>query len=151
VTKAEIVVETYAQWARYRSDLLRIEARCFGPNGDSDEDLEQLVKESLFLAVIRNGDQRAFGYCLVEKRWPETAYLAVVAIDPAYQDKGHLGKLIDAVETELRACAYTHFEINARIANGYADKIAKHYGDRVEVSYDHGSGIGPLRFFRIRL
>jgi ribosomal protein S18 acetylase RimI-like enzyme len=147
---SEIVVETYAPFARYRSDLLRVEARCFGPQGDNDAELEESVKEALFLAVVREGD-KAFGYCLVKRRWPETAYIAITAIDPAFQKKGHLARLIAAVEDELRLIGYTHIERNCRIANGYADKVAAHYGARAEVAYDHGSLIGPLRFFRIRL
>jgi ribosomal protein S18 acetylase RimI-like enzyme len=145
-----IEVQLYAPFARWRSDLLRIEARCFGSQGDNDKELEESVKTALFLAVIHEAD-RALGYCLVKRRWPEAAYIAITAIDPEFQKKGHLGTLILAVELELRKIGYTHIERNARIQNGYADKIAAHYGERIEISYDHGSLIGPLRFFRIRL
>lgn len=148
--KSDIAVDLYAPFARWRTALLRIESRCFGPNGDNDEELEESVKTSLFLAVVREGDE-AFGYCLVKRRWPETAYIAITAIDPAYQKKGHLKTLISSVEDELRTIGYTHIERNCRIENGYADKVEKHYGDRVDVRYDHGSRIGPLRFMRIRL
>lgn len=148
--KVEVDVTVYAPFARWRSELLRVEARCFGAQGDTDEELEESVKKALFLAVIHAGD-KAMGYCLVHRRWPEAAYVAITAIDPEFQKKGHLGKLIGAVEDELRRIGYTHIERNARVANGYADKIAAHYGDRVEIAYEHGSLIGALRFFRIRL
>lgn len=148
--KPTITVELYAPWARYRSDLLRIEARCFGPSGDNEKELEQNIKESLFLAVIKDTD-KAIGYCLVSRRWPETAYIGITAIDPDYQKKGHIKTLIPAVEDELRKIGYTHIERNARVSNGYADKLTAFYGERIEISYEHGSRIGTLRFFRIRL
>lgn len=144
-----IVVDLYAPFARWRTDLLRIEARCFGPMGDSDEKIEEQVKEALFLAVIREGDT-AFGYALMDRRWPESAYLSIVAVDPAYQGKGHLGTLLGAVEGELRAVGYTHLEVDARIST-LAPHLEKHYGERVEAQFEHGSNIGPLRFMRIRL
>lgn len=148
--KGGIEVDLYAPFARWRTDLLRIEARCFGPQGDNDGELEESIKGALFLAVIHE-DGAAFGYCLVNRKWPETAYIAITAIDPAHQKKGHLATLIGAVEAELITIGYSHIERNARVGAGYADKITKFYGDRVEVSYEHGSMIGPLRFFRIRL
>lgn len=148
--KADFVVELYAPFARWRTDLLRIETRCFADRGDSDEALEEAHKRALFVAIIREGDT-AFGYCLVSRKWPDTAYISYTAIEPQYQKKGHLGVLIAAVEEELRSIGYTHIERNARIANGYADKITAFYGDRIVTSYDHPSGLGPLRFFRIRL
>lgn len=145
-----IQVELYAPFARYRSDLLRVETRCFAHNGDTDEELEENVKEALFLAVIKDED-KAFGYCLMERRWPETAYMSIVAIEPDYQGKGHLARLVSGVEAELIRVGFTHIEINARIENGYAAKIAKAYAGRIEFQYDHGSRIGPLTFFRIVL
>jgi GNAT superfamily N-acetyltransferase len=146
----QVFVDLYAHFARWRGDLLRIEARCFGPRGDNEEELESGIKRSLFLAVIRKGDV-AMGYCLVSRRWPETAYINFTAIDPDYQDKGFLGKLISTVEDELVTIGYTHIERDCRIENGYADKVEKFYGDRIDVKYDHRSLLGPLRFFRIRL
>lgn len=148
--KADVAVELYAPFARWRSDLLRVETRCFGPNADSDADIEEFVKKALFLAVIRVGDT-AVGYCLMEGRWPESPYMSLVAIDPDQRGKGHLARLVGTVEDELRKIGFTHFEINARIENGYADKIKRHYGERIEIAYEHGSRIGPLRFMRIRL
>lgn len=148
--KPEIAVDLYAPFARWRTDLLRIEARCFGPWGDNDEGLEEGHKKALFVAIIREGDT-AFGYCLVSRRWPDTAYVSYTAIEPEYQNKGHLKTLIDAVETELRVIGYEYLERNARVENGYADKITKFYGSRVVCSYDHPSNLGMLRFFRIRL
>jgi ribosomal protein S18 acetylase RimI-like enzyme len=145
-----VEVELYALWARYRTDILRIEARCFGANGSDEGDLESGVKTALFLAVIRKGD-KAFGYCLVNRRWPDTAYINYTAIDPEYQDQGHLGTLIGAVEDELRLIGYPYMERNCRIENGYADKVQKHYGDRIVSMHDHQSLLGPLRFFRIAL
>jgi ribosomal protein S18 acetylase RimI-like enzyme len=151
-TKKEekIEVELYALWARYRTDILRTEARCFGPNGSDEGDLELEVKSALFLAVIRKGD-RAFGYCLVNRRWPDTAYINFTAIDPEFQDKGHLGTLISAVEDELRLIGYQYMERNCRIQNGYADKVQTHYAGRIVSTHDHQSLLGPLRFFRIAL
>src|SRR5687767_7366798 len=145
-----VAVELYALWARYRTDILRIEARCFGPNGSDEGDLESMVKTALFLAVIREGD-KCFGYCLVNRRWPDTAYINFTAIEPAYQNKGHLGTLISAVEDELRVIGYPFMERNCRIESGYADQVQKHYGDRIVSTHDHQSHLGPLRFFRIKL
>lgn len=146
----QIVVDLYAPFARWRADLLRIETRCFAHRGDNEEELESGIKKSLFLAIIRKGDV-ATGYCLVTRKWPETAYINYTAIDPDYQDQGYLGKLISAVEDELVKIGFTHIERDCRIENGYADKVEKFYSDRIDVKYDHASSLGPLRFFRIRL
>lgn len=148
--KLGVSVELYAPFSRYRTDLLRIDSRCFGPNGSTDEELEEVAKEALFIAVIKDED-KAFGYCLMERLWPESPYMSIVAIEPEYRGKGALAKLVSAVEDELRIIGFTHFEINARVSNGYADKIARAYGSRIEVSYEHGSKLGMLRFMRIKL
>lgn len=145
-----ITVDLYAPWARYRADLLRIDARCFGHRGSDEAAFETDVKEALLLAVIKEGDT-AFGYCLVNRKWPKTAYIDFTAIEPDYQNKGHLGTLIGAVEDELRKCSYEFIERNCRIELGYADQVEKHYADRTVAKYDHESALGPLRFFRIAL
>lgn len=145
----EIVVERYATFARWRTDLLRIENRCLGPHADSDDGLEDDIKKCMFLTIIRRGDS-AFGYVLTKQLWPETAYIAYVCIDPEFQHKGYLKAMMETVEDELRTIGYTHFEINARIAT-LAGKIGRAYGDRIEVRYEHGSAMGPMEFFRVAL
>ena len=145
-----ISVDLYASWARYRADLLRIDARCFGHRGSDEDGFEREVKDAMFVAVIREGD-RGFGYCLVKRQWPKTAEIACTGIEPDYQNKGHLATLIGAVEDELRHCRYEFIERHCRTAEGYADQVERHYGERVLVKYDHESAIDPLRFFRIRL
>ena len=147
--KADIAIELYAPFARWRTDLLRVEVRCFGARSDSDAQIEDDVKTAMFLAVIREGD-KAFGYTIVDRRWPEAAYISIVAIDPEYQGKGYLGKMLGAVEDELRKIGYAYFEIDARNAT-LASKIEKHYADRIKAQFEHGSNLGPMTFFRVLL
>lgn len=147
--KPTVEVDLYAPFARWRTDLLRISARCFGSLAHNDGEMEDEVKGSAFIAVIREGD-KAFGFVIVSQSWPETANLHYVAIDPDFQNKGHLKTLMEATIGELRVIGYKFFEIDAREST-LAPSIAKAYAADIVASHEHESRLGPMRFFRIKI
>jgi GNAT superfamily N-acetyltransferase len=147
--KPVVEVDLYAPFARWRTDLLRISARCFGSLAHNDGEMEDEVKGSLFVAVIRE-DQKAFGFVIVSQAWPETANLHFIAIDPDYQGKGYLPKLLGPVIEELRTIGFKFWEVDAREAT-LAPKIAKAFAEDIIASHPHESKLGPMRFFRVDL
>jgi GNAT superfamily N-acetyltransferase len=151
--KAGLTVELNPTWEAVRRDVLRIDRYGFGLNAASDEDNKNQWGKAFMNAVVRDADQggSVVGYTMVFEAWPDTAYIRYSAIAPEWRGKGVIGILMDVVEKELRAAGIPYLSRDARIENGYADKVEKHYGDRIVAKYDHASLLGPLRFFRIRL
>jgi ribosomal protein S18 acetylase RimI-like enzyme len=83
----------------------------------------------------------------------DTAYIYYTAIEPTHQGQGYVGQIMDQLIASLRQKGYRYIERDAVIANGYADKIEKRYGDAIVTQYDHNHfpEFGPERFFRIDL
>lgn len=151
----QFTVDLRPEWSKVMEDVGRVEQHSFEPLVASSAlgfDADRKKSEFLLCAVLRDEAGIVVGYCWVERRWPDTAYISRTAIEPKHRDSGGLGTLIEAVEAELREQGYAYIERDCRTPNGYADKVARHYGDRVVVSYEHASWTAaPLRFFRIRL
>ena len=82
---------------------------------------------------------------------PHTAYIMDTAIEQTHRGQHLVGKLMAALEAELKRKGYTHIERDAATDNRYAENIQKAYGERILFSEPHDSEYGPQVFFRIKL
>lgn len=144
---------TPQSWALVKNDILRIEKSCFEGKGYSEETFRKDFSETTTTVVLlRDSKGRVIGYTYtLPKGKPYTANVESTAIDPEFQRRGFVGKLIGRLEEELIKRGFKFIERDAAIGNGYADSIQRHYGDRILEWHDHPSDYGPQRFFRIRL
>lgn len=150
---AGITVEFNPTWESVRRDVLRIDRFGFGLHAANDSESKAQWEKAFLTAVLRDAADggKVIGYTMVVDSWPDTAHIQYSAIAPERRGKGLIGTLMKAVEDELRAIGIPYLSRDARIENGYADSVEKHYGERVIAKYDHASLLGPLRFFRITL
>jgi ribosomal protein S18 acetylase RimI-like enzyme len=124
-----------------------------------------LQEDQTCLELIQDGE-KIVGYCLAlpigridSKRASErneTAYIMNTEMDRVYQGHRIVEDVMDVMETELRKRGYKYIERDAITANGYAEKIKRHYGERIiSENGPHQSKIGAQTreqmFFRIKL
>jgi len=69
----------------------------------------------------------------------------------SYQGKGNVGALMKDLEEELRTRGVKWITRDSAVENGYADKIQKHYGERVVETRERMSPWGKQRHFKIEL
>lgn len=85
----------------------------------------------------------------------ETAYIYITCVEPALQHQGIAGKLMDKLHTTLLGKGFRYIERDVMLdtGTGFADKIAKSYGDAIIESWQHAkwAELGKQRFFRIDL
>lgn len=150
-------------WTQIKDDILGIEGLCFVVGLAYTENLfaADFSQPRATIILLRDPSKKIIGYTYAlpinadkperEEEKDETAIVDSTAIDPQYQGKGLVGKLIGELEKELIRKGFRFMERDAAIPNGYADTVQRHYGDRVIESRDHDSKYGPQRFFRIKL
>ena len=140
-------------WTDIATDVLRIEKACFGELGYSEEIFKKDFSETdTTVILLRDSRSKVIGYTYaLPKEKPYTANVESTAIDPEFQGRGLVGKLIGRLEEELIKRGFKFMERDVAIGNGYADSIQRHYGSRILEWHDHPSDYGPQRFFRIRL
>ena len=81
----------------------------------------------------------------------DVRHVSDTAIRRELQGTRLVGTLMSMVEVELAARGVRFLTRNAKIPSGYADKVARHYRDRIIERHDHESPWGPQRWFRIKL
>ena len=83
----------------------------------------------------------------------ETAHIMNVAIVPEHQGKGNVGVLMQKMEEALKNRGVKYLTRDSAVENGYADKIQKHYADRIikDKVYEQMSPWGIQRHFEIEL
>ncbi|PIR82958.1 hypothetical protein COU19_03035 [Candidatus Kaiserbacteria bacterium CG10_big_fil_rev_8_21_14_0_10_56_12] len=59
--------------------------------------------------------------------------------------------MMKLLEDTARSRGYTFVTRDARVGNGYADKIAQNYRERIVESHEKTTAFGPQRYFKIRL
>ncbi len=157
-------------WKKVKDAVMRVEKLAFGPEGaEKKKDMKKWFKDKRNIVVFLMSEQGGLlGYTIgfpfdnpdipddiksgkaAEKS--DTVYVYSTAILGQFRGRQLISPLMDKFENEVRSRGYECIERNAAVENGYADSIARHYGDRVLEVRDGTSPIyGPQRFFRIRL
>lgn len=139
-------------WNGVKNDILGIEKACFGNLSYSEQNfIDDFEKSDTIVVFLRSPQGKIIGYTYTIPRGTSTVNIESTAIDPEYQGRGLVEKLMRTLEEELRRRAIDFLTRDSAISNGYADKIQKHYGQRVVEWRDHTSKYGPQRFFKIRI
>lgn len=151
-------------WRNVAGDIMRIEREAFGKGAFVESYLRYEFQDlaNIVVVLLARESARVVGFTIagpvgttyqhrfLESR--ETAYISDTVIEEASRGQGLVGLMMTCLEAELKMVGYRFVERHAAVEYGYADKIARHYGDRVMFrSQPRDSEWGPQVFFRIRL
>lgn len=142
-----------ATWRELGPRMLELERQEWGPRAFSSREMRwQLTNRDAVVMTTWDGPA-LIGFAVAGPAWTDgRATLLNVLIDPAYRGKGLVWPLIAAVERELITRGIRELEIDARVENGFADAVERHYGARgTVVEQDHPSPYGPQRTIRVAL
>jgi GNAT superfamily N-acetyltransferase len=150
-------------WHAIAGDVMRIEREAFGRGAFEEAYLrsEFEAPENAAVLLQRDGVVVA-GFTLAGpidrfdqgryRESKETAYISDTVIEATARGQRWIAVLMEGLERELRRRGYRFVERHAAVANGYAGKISRAYGDRVVCrGRPLPSEWGPQAFFRIRL
>ena len=97
--------------------------------------------------LLRDTGGKIIGYTLsfpFEKMDPESAahipsasYIYFTVLDKDHRGQGLVGQIVDPLFEELSRQGFETVVRDPMIDNGYAGKIAKHYGDSIRGAIDH--------------
>ena len=160
--RAEIFNPDSHQWNRIKDriwELLKINVDPLGvplennPHFTPDK-LKNFFEDPETIAVLLKEAEKILGFSFAipnDYESDKTAYIYTTKIDPQYQNEGLVGVIMNTMEAELRKRKYQYITRDARVSNGYANKIIKHYADRIVEQKPHGSSYGQQVFFKIKL
>lgn len=132
-----------------RQQIAYLEQEAFGKNAYPESELRKGFTNPRNIAVVLRQKETntvvGFLYTLPidtyeqirQNEMHDTIMIDNVAIGKECRGKGLVALLHATAEQEMRRRGYKYFEIQAQIHNGYADKIAKIYHNRIVT--------GPLR------
>jgi acetyltransferase (GNAT) family protein len=148
-----VVAFDAATWRELGPRMLELERQEWGARAFSEREMRsQATNKDAVVATTWSG--RAFiGFAVAGPGWAsDRATLFNVLIDPVYRGQGRVWPLIAKVERALAARGMRELDIDARIDNGFANAVERHYGSRATVvDPDHPSPYGPQRTIRVAL
>lgn len=156
----KVLVEFYntaaENWDEIWPAISKLEDECFPGKGLGEEYLKDIfTNEANIIVLLKQGSEIIGFTCgIPDENVADAIYIETTEITPTEQGKGHVVAVMDLLENECRNRGYKFITRDAEISNGYADKIAKNYGDRILESHDHESEYsmgGMQRFFKIAL
>lgn len=162
VPHAQLFDACGASWPDICLRVLELDATCYLP-GDQYEDglLENWFKDTDNVVVLLKKFDNIIGYGVtrpVSNIWHHRAHetttynLSTIVIDPAYQRKGYVGTLLDAIACELKKRGVVRLEMNANFGNGFASSIGKNYRDQiVSQGSPRTTRFGFQQFFKIQI
>jgi ribosomal protein S18 acetylase RimI-like enzyme len=138
-------------WDTLGAQIYAIEKENFGEDSlDMEMMRTDLNDPSTSLVVLRD-DKKIVGFTYAVPESEGVARIVDTVISKEYQHKGFVSFLMTRLESDLRAKGYGFVTRDSMIANGYAEKIAKHYSDRIVEMRDVESQWGTQRHFKIRI
>ncbi len=153
-----------SQWAEIKETILSLEKEAFGKEAFTEEALkEDFLDTKNIIVLLKNTESNeVVGFAYAKPfddpetndsptKLGETAWIWNIIIQKEYRGKGLSGKMLAIIEEELKKLGFKYLEMNARIANNFANNISKHYKDRIIKSSPLDSRWGPQIFFRIKL
>ncbi len=141
-------------WEQIRSRVAVLEREEWGQAAFSEPELARQFLASNAVNVLLYDGTRLVGFaCSAPSRGgARTTYLWNILIARRYRGRGLVSKLMNTLEPQLRRQGYRFLGMDARVDNGFADAVARHYGPRVTVAgSDHPSDYGIQRPLRIAL
>lgn len=155
-----ILVELYNasedSWDEVWPAISKLEDECFPGKGLGEEYLKEIFADEVNIIVLLKQGKEIVGFTcgIPDENVADAIYIDTTEITPTEQGKKHVVSLMSRLEDEARNRGYKYLTRDAEVLNGYADKIARTYGDKVLESHDHESeySMGGLqRFFKIEL
>lgn len=138
-------------WDRVRRMAVHLERAEWGARAFPPEEMRaQFVSESAVIAVAWDEYETlaAFACAGPGDNHGREAVLFNILVSPRFRGRGLVWRLLDTVERELGRCDYQALRIDARVSNGFADRIWRRYGERARVTRaDHSSPYGLQRTY----
>jgi hypothetical protein len=141
-------------WQSVRQDIMNLEEICFPGKGLGEDYLKEKFEDpNSVIVLLKRGEKvLGFSYGTPDENDKSALYIDTTEILPEEQGQGYVVSLVSLLEDEARKRGYAFLTRNAAVENGYADKVAKSYGDRiVETKPDNDSEWGRQRYFKIVL
>jgi len=108
--------------------------------------------ENVVVLLHVNNELVGFTCGIKDDEHADSLYVDITEIHPDWQGNKFVTAIIPRLEYIAKERGYKFLTRHAAVGNGYAEKVARSYGDRVVESYSHTSDeYGELRFFKIRL
>ncbi len=151
---AELYDAKTTPWSEVGETILEIEKLCMGEFTFEPTSLQKYFEDPKNVVVLLKEESKIVGFSLAmpDKGVNEgNLYICATEILPEEQGKGRVGVLIGVLEKEARTRGFKFLTRHARVANGYADNVSKHYGNRIVETHEDESDIGPRRYFKIAL
>jgi ribosomal protein S18 acetylase RimI-like enzyme len=150
---AESLDDITEKWGAIKEGVLKIEAECFGDQGLTEEEFQNVIKSGgAVLALLKKGNQViGFTFGGPDENEENTLTIYSTAITSSEQGRGHVASLMQVVEREAKLRGYSFVSRHAAKYNGYADKIQKNYEGRIVESSENDSELGPQQYFKIKL
>ena len=152
------IVEQYevGSWESVKDSIMSIENKSFGGSGFGEDMMKGIFEDENNLNYILKDSQanKVIGYVSVMLQSDgKSAYIMNTAIAPEHQGKGNVGLLMQKMEDDLKSKGVEYLIRDAAVENGYADKIERHYVERIieDKTYEKMSPWGLQRHFEIKL
>jgi len=141
-------------WAKISKSLFEIEKECFGDLSFSQKDIYRYFTDPNVIAIILKYKDDVIGFSFGFSSEKYSFFIYDTAIRKEFQGKKLVSSIMNLLEKELQRRGYKYIEREVEICNGYAEKIRKHYGERIiEEGMPHTSvySKGKQIFFKIRI
>lgn len=159
---AEIFDSDKSAWSDIKEEIVSMEQEAFGNESFTEEQLSKdFEDQQSTIAILKETDSGniiGFTYAKpddeepLQKEKEDTVLICDVVIKKEFRKKHLVGRLMECLENELRRKNFKYIETYARLANNYADNVAKSYKNSIiEQNGPLDSKWGPQMFFKIKL
>lgn len=146
-----VVAFDAATWRELGPRMLELEREEWGARAFSEREMRwQATNKDAVVATTWDGPTLVGFAVGGPAGGDDRATLLNVLIDPEHRGKGLVWPLIAEVEGAVAARGIRELDIDARVDNGFADAVERHYGARgTVVEQGHPSPYGPQRTIRV--
>jgi ribosomal protein S18 acetylase RimI-like enzyme len=140
-------------WREHGDRLLDLERAEWRERAFSREEMRRQISARTSVLAIAEAGDAVVGFAIAMP-WSRgrRATLNNILVSPSHRGHGLAWRLTDAIEAGLRDRGVRSLVIDARIDNGFADAVERHYGERARVvAADHASEYGPQRTIEVDL
>jgi ribosomal protein S18 acetylase RimI-like enzyme len=156
----EILDISKTKWPDIKNQILEIENSAFSYNLSYEEEdfQEDFFKRENVVVLLKLNNGKIIGYAYAKPRRSgkitRMAHIMSIAILNKYQSMGLGTKLMDRLELELKKLGYTSAIRESVIKNNHADKVRRHYGNRIiedRPARDNEGDEDDRQFFKFKL
>jgi len=140
-------------WRAHGARMLALEREEWAERAFSRSEMRRQIASPRSVVGVVEIAHDLVGFAVATPGWSAgAATLNNVLIAPAHRGRGLVWPLLAEIERELLARDYRTMVIDARVENGFADAVERHYRDRARVlADDHQSPYGPQRTIQVAL